>query len=61
MRIGPDGAQINTFIAGISGVTVAGGVGVIIDTSGHLGTVASSERFKDQIKPMDHLPRLQQR
>src|SRR5207253_851072 len=40
-------------IAGISGATVAGGVGVIIDTNGHLGTVVSSERFKDAIKPMD--------
>ena len=46
-------AHKNTFIAGISGVTVAGGVGVIIDTSGHLGTVVSSERFKDAIRPMD--------
>ena len=43
----------NAYIAGISGVTVAGGVGVIIDTNGHLGTVVSSERFKDAIKPMD--------
>ncbi len=41
-----------TFIAGISGVTVAGGVGVIVDTNGQLGTVVSSERFKDGIKPM---------
>jgi len=32
---------------------VAGGVGVIIDTNGKLGTVVSSERFKDAIKPMD--------
>jgi hypothetical protein len=32
---------------------VAGGAGVIIDTSGHLGTVVSSERFKAEIKPMD--------
>ena len=32
---------------------MAGGVGVIIDTNGHLGTVVSSERFKDEIKPMD--------
>jgi Chaperone of endosialidase len=40
-------------LAGISGVTVAGGVAVIIDTTGHLGTVVSSERFKDEIKPMD--------
>jgi hypothetical protein len=45
--------QTATFILGISGATVAGGVGVIIDTNGHLGTVASSERFKDAIKPMD--------
>jgi hypothetical protein len=32
---------------------VASGVGVIIDTNGHLGTVVSSERFKESIKPMD--------
>src|SRR6266436_5935122 len=45
--------HMNTYIWGISGVTVAGGVGVIIDSKGHLGTVVSSERFKDEIKPMD--------
>ena len=32
---------------------MAGGVGVIVDTDGHLGTVVSSARFKDAIKPMD--------
>ena len=53
IRIGTRGFHTNTFIAGISGVTVAGGVGVIIDSNGHLGTVVSSERFKDEIKPMD--------
>jgi uncharacterized coiled-coil protein SlyX len=53
IRIGTKGVQKNTFITGISGVTVAGGVGVIIDTNGHLGTVVSSARFKDAIKPMD--------
>src|SRR5437667_578426 len=42
-----------TYIAGISGATVPGGVGVIVDSTGHLGTVTSSERFKDSIKPMD--------
>jgi hypothetical protein len=52
IRIG-NKAHKNTFIAGISGVTVAGGIGVIIDASGHLGTVSSSKRFKDGIKPMD--------
>ena len=34
-------------------MAVAGGMGVIVDTNGHLGTVVSSERFKDAIKPMD--------
>jgi trimeric autotransporter adhesin len=53
IRIGTRGAQRNTFIAGISGVTVANGVGVIIDNNGHLGTVVSSARFKGEIKPMD--------
>jgi len=53
IRIGTAGTQIATFIAGISGVTVAGGVGVIVDSTGHLGTVVSSARFKDEIKPMD--------
>ena len=53
IRIGTKGTHTNANIAGISGVTVAGGVGVIIDTNGHLGTVTSSERFKDAIKPMD--------
>jgi len=53
IRIG-DANQTNTFIAGISGVTVAAGVGVIVDTNGQLGTVVSSERFKAEIKPMDN-------
>ena len=50
------GAKINqtaTFIAGISGVTVADGVGVVIDTNGQLGTLTSSARYKEAIKPMD--------
>ena len=53
IRIGTREKHTNTFIAGISGVAVAGGVGVIIDAKGHIGTVVSSERFKDGIKPMD--------
>jgi hypothetical protein len=52
IRIG-NAAHRSTFIRGISGVTVPGGVGVIIDTDGHLGTTTSSARFKDAIKPMD--------
>jgi hypothetical protein len=50
-RIGSN--QRNTFIAGISGVTVPNGVGVIINPQGHLGTVVSSERFKEEIQPME--------
>jgi len=53
IRIGTKGTHANTFIAGISGVTVAGGVGVIVDTNGHLGTATSSQRFKEEIKPME--------
>jgi hypothetical protein len=53
IRIGTKGKQINCYIAGISGVGVPGGVGVIVDANGRLGTVVSSARYKDDIKPMD--------
>jgi len=53
IRIGTTGTHMASFIAGISGVTVPDGVGVIVGTDGKLGTVVSSERFKDSIKPMD--------
>ncbi len=51
IRIG-NKAHKNTFIAGINGVTVARGVGVVIDNNGQLGTVTSSARYKEAIKPM---------
>ncbi len=53
IRLGTVGTQQATYIAGISGTTVAGGVGVMIDSNGHLGTIVSSARYKDGIKPMD--------
>jgi Chaperone of endosialidase len=53
IRIGKSATQKKTFIAGIRGVTVASGVGVIVGSSGQLGTVVSSARFKEAIKPMD--------
>jgi len=53
IRIGRQGTQTTTFIAGISGATVPTGVAVIVDSSGHLGTTTSSARFKEAIKPMD--------
>jgi hypothetical protein len=52
IRIGSSN-QTNAYIAGIGGVTVAGGLGVIIDSSGHLGTSTSSARYKENIHPMD--------
>src|SRR5256885_13263270 len=42
IRIGTVGTHANTFIAGISGVTVAGGVGGNINNHRHLGTGALS-------------------
>jgi hypothetical protein len=53
IRIGRVGLQKAAYMQGISGATVARGVTVIVDTTGHLGTVVSSERFKEEIKPMD--------
>jgi hypothetical protein len=52
IRIGTAATQTNAYIAGISGVAVAGGIGVIVDTNGHLGRIVSSERFKDFVRPM---------
>lgn len=53
IRLGKITTQKKTYIAGISGATVAGGVSVVIDAKGRLGTVTSSAQFKDDIKPMD--------
>src|SRR6516164_5543840 len=53
IRIGKSGTQNKTFIQGIRGATVANGVGVIVGTTGQLGTVVSSVSFKEAIKPMD--------
>ena len=55
IRIGKQGTQTASYVAGIYGKTVASGtkVAVMIDSTGKLGTVVSSARFKNQIKPMD--------
>ena len=54
IRIGMQGTQTRTFIAGISGVAVAGST-VVANANGQLGIAGSSERFKDEIKPMKKL------
>jgi hypothetical protein len=53
IRIGTVGTQTNAYVAGVFNVTVANGIDVVIDSSGHLGTIVSSARFKENIKPMD--------
>lgn len=51
---GGDGQQSKCWIAAIRGVTtdVADAIPVLIDSTGQLGTVSSSERYKDDIEDM---------
>ena len=43
----------DTFIDGINGAPASAGAAVFVVGEGHLGTLTSSARFKDEIKPMD--------
>jgi hypothetical protein len=52
IRIGTQGIQTKTFMAGINGAAVMGGA-VKVNAAGQLGTAPSSQRFKTEIKPMD--------
>ena len=62
IRIGTQGTQTKTYIAGLSGVAVSGST-VTVNSNGQLGVMASSRRFKRNIQPMgeesDVLLRLQ--
>jgi trimeric autotransporter adhesin len=53
IRIGTQGTQTATYIAGISGTAIGAGIAVRVNANGQLGTVGSSARFKQNIKPMD--------
>jgi len=53
IRIGTQGTQTRTFVAGVFGATSASGVPVYVNTSGQLGTLTSSARFKENIHGMD--------
>ncbi len=56
IRIGLEGTQTGTFIAGIRDQQVGNDlVPVQIDSFGKLGTTVSSRRFKRDIKPMGHV------
>jgi hypothetical protein len=52
IRIGAPGTQTSFYAAGIDGVTVSSGVEVFINSSGQLGTVNSSLRFKEDVHDM---------
>jgi Chaperone of endosialidase len=52
IRIGTAGTHSQTFVAGVRGATVSGGIAVFVNANGKLGTNTSSRRFKEQIKPM---------
>ena len=52
IRIGDPAHVFNCYIAGINGQTASGGAAVFVGADGKLGTLTSSARFKDNIKPM---------
>ena len=56
--IGADvrGANVSNscYIGNIFNATSSGGLGVLVNADGKLGTTTSSRRFKDDIKSMDH-------
>ena len=52
IRIGKQGTQKATFIAGIFGSAVTGST-VVVGSNGKLGVASSSARYKEAIKPMD--------
>ena len=52
IRIGKQGTQNGTFIAGIYGIAVPGSP-VVVNSNGKLGVTSSSARFKQAIRPME--------
>jgi hypothetical protein len=52
IRIGDPALYFNTYIAGISGVTIPFGSTVLVGSDGHLGSVSSSIRVKQDVMDM---------
>ena len=52
IRLGTQGTQKATYIAGISGTPMTG-ADVVVSGSGRLGVLPSSARYKKDIRPMD--------
>jgi trimeric autotransporter adhesin len=55
IRIGTQGTQRATFVAGVSGVNVTGGATVVVNSSGQLGVMSSSRRYKEDIRSMGNV------
>ena len=54
IRIGTTGTQTATYVAGVWQAPITGDASPVrVNSSGKLGTVPSSKRFKEEIKPMD--------
>ena len=52
IRIGTQGTQRFTQIAGISGIKVTGGAQVLVNAKGQLGVASSSIRYKENVQSM---------
>ena len=52
IKIGTAGTHTKTTIAGIRGTAVPGGITVLVDSNGVLGTTVSSARFKQDVRDM---------
>jgi len=52
IRVGAPGTQASFYAAGVDGVSISSGVPVYINSSGQLGTVNSSIRFKEDVHDM---------
>ena len=53
IRIGTSGTQTSFYAAGVYGATTSGGIPVLINSNGLLGTSSSSRRYKEDIRDME--------
>jgi hypothetical protein len=52
IRMGTTGTHTATHVAGIHGATSSGGIAVLVNASGTLGTTTSSARFKQDVEDL---------
>jgi hypothetical protein len=52
IRIGVEGTQSATYLAGVFNATVTGGCAVMVASTGQLGCVTSSARYKSDVRDM---------